>query len=720
MVLKSFWQLIRPYWRWVIVIFVALAIQTAFRVAVPVGFQLIFDRAIAFNDLAFLRDLLIFFLLFWLVQSGASGLQDYYSAKSGVLAVNHLRLSMFQRLGWLSHDDLAWASSGDVISRFSSDLASIELALVQSFYGFLYSLLNLIVSGLVLFYWDWRLATFTLLGMLSTMVVPKLFAPGAKHASLARKDYEGKITSMVQESLSNHEVIHAFNLQTARDQAFQRLQHSFRKRAMNSHLMSALVRRTGSQGAYLVQILIIILGGFLTITGGLTVGILVGFSTLLQNMVGAINHLTAAIPNLVQAAAGIHRVNAFLGPKPPLQDVRPPLSRLTQAIQLQDVSFGYRPDRPVLKHLDLTLPIGQSIALVGPSGSGKSSILKLLAGFYTPQTGQITLDGCDLQQVSASSWRRQLGLVAQDCILFADNFRENIRIGNLEATDDAVYAAAKAAEIHDWILDQPQGYDTFVGEGGRHLSGGQRQRIAIARVMLRNSALLLLDEATSALDVATERAICSTLKRLGKERTMVSVTHRLHTIVDYDQIIVMQDGQWVEQGSHEQLLSQGGLYRQLWDKQSGLTISDDSYSATCSVESLAMIPLFASLEPSHLQAVAEALVSEFFPRDRLLFAAGDYGDKFYIIAQGSVEVVVPGCHPGDPRNPNLHDGDFFGEMALLSNERRSATLYTRVPTLLLTLTRHQFYHLLENSPAILKTVERAAQDRNAADRRLRL
>lgn len=719
MLLTSFWHLIRPYWRWVGVIFVALTIQTAFRVAVPVGFQLIFDHAIARKDLDFLRDLLLFFLLFWLIQSGASGLQDYYSAKSGVLVVNGLRLKMFQKLGWLSHQDLAWASSGDLISRFSSDLGSIELALVQSVYGFLYSLLNLIISGLVLFYWDWRLATFTLLGMAVTMVLPKLFSPAAKRAGLARKDYEGKITSAVQESIGNHEVIQAFNLQAARDQAFQRLQNRFLRRAMNSHLMAALVRRVGSQGAYLVQILIIILGGFLAIIGDLTVGILVGFSTLLQNMVGAVNHLTAAIPNLVQASAGMHRVMAFLDSPLPQEDAKPPLPRLAQAIEFQDISFGYRPDQPVLKHLDLTLPAGQSIALVGPSGSGKSSMLRLLARFYPPQTGRITLDGQDIQQASVSSLRQQIGLVPQDSILFADNFRENIRIGDLTASDEAVYQAARSAEIHDWIMDQPQGYDTPVGEGGRHLSGGQRQRIAIARAVLRDAALMMLDEATSALDAATEMAICSTLKRLSDNRTLLFVTHRLHTIVDYDQIIVMQDGQWVEQGSHAELLAQGGLYRQLWDKQSGLTISDDSHQATCSLERLAMIPLFASLDPLHLQVVSEALVSEFFPGDRMLFAAGDYGDKFYIIAQGSVEVVLPVRRKGDPRNPTLHCGDFFGEIALLSGERRSATLYTSVPTLLLTLTRPHFHHLLESAPELLKTVEGAAQDRIQADQQLR-
>lgn len=712
MVLTSFWHLIKPYWRWVVVIFATLATQTAFRVSVPVGFQLIFDQAIAAKDLNFLRDLLLFFLLFWLVQSVASGLQDYYSAKSGVLAVNNLRLMMFQKLGWLSHNELSWTSSGDLISRFSSDLASIELALVQSFYGFLYSLLNLIISGFVLFYWDWRLATFTLLGMVATMLGPKLFSPAAKRAGLARKEYEGQITSVVQESIGNHEVIQAFNLQVMRDKSFQRLQKSFSKRAMKSYLTTALMRRVGSQGAYLVQILIILLGGFLVITGDLTVGILVGFSTLLQNMVGAVNHLTAAIPNLVQASAGMHRVTAFLDISQPIEEAKPSLPRLSQAIEFRDVSFCYRPDRPVLKGLDLTLPVGQSIALVGPSGSGKSSILKLLARFYPPQTGKITFDRNDIQQVSALSLRTQIGFVPQDSILFADNFRENIRVGDLTATDEAVYQAAKSAEIHDWILEQPQGYDTFVGEGGRHLSGGQRQRMAIARAILRDSTLMMLDEATSSLDAATEREICETIKRLGQDRTILSVTHRLHTIVDYDQIIVIQNGKRVEQGSHSELLSQGGLYQQLWQKQSGLTVNEESNQAACSVERLAMIPLFASLDPLHLQVVSDALVSEFFPKDRMIFAAGDYGDKFYIIAKGSAEVILPSRRQGDPQNSTLHCGDFFGEIALLSGERRSATLYTKASTLLLTLTRPRFYDLLENEPELLKALQLVAQDRS--------
>jgi ATP-binding cassette subfamily B protein len=284
-----------------------------------------------------------------------------------------------------------------------------------------------------------------------------------------------------------------------------------------------------------------------------------------------IAHLMHFIPVSIQSAAAVRHIQVLLDEPTRGADRAgaPELPRITNDITFDRVSFKYEgSETPVLDNLSLKLNVGKTIAIVGPSGSGKSTLLNLILRLYVPDEGRLTIDGVDIRKVTVESLRKSMAVVFQENMLFNMSVRENIRLGKEGATDEEVEEAAKKAEIHSYIMSLPEKYDTEVGERGDTLSGGQRQRIAIARAIVRDPSVLLLDEATSALDQTTEAAINKTLMKLAKGRTMIFSTHRLTSVVEMDEIIVVSGGMAIERGSHEKLLAANGVYRRLWDDQS--------------------------------------------------------------------------------------------------------------------------------------------------------
>ena len=331
-----------------------------------------------------------------------------------------------------------------------------------------------------------------------------------------------------------------------------------------------LVGTASSSGVVLVQLVALGVGALLALEGSLTVGTLVAFISLLASVNKDAYNLTKKVaPSLIGATGGLQRIEDLLGQRPQVVDVpgAHPLPRLAREIRFADVTFSYNGGQSQLDHVSLTIPAGETVAIVGPSGAGKSTILSLITRLYDVTAGAVTIDGHDLRQVTQDSLRAQIGVVLQETFLFNTTVRENIRLGKLDATDAEIEAAARAAEIHDLIVSLPQGYDTPTGELGGLLSGGQRQRIAIARAILREPTILILDEATSALDPATEAAIIATLERLARKRTVLVVTHRLAAVQHADRIFVVDSGCVVEEGRHHELLDRRGLYHELWWKQ---------------------------------------------------------------------------------------------------------------------------------------------------------
>ncbi len=708
---------LKRQWPFVVLIMVAIAVQMVFRLAMPIAYQQILDQAIAQSNLR--RLLIIIGLLggLWVVQTMFSLVQDVASARVGLRVVNQVRARMYDLISLLPSSRMQLLSSGDLLSRFSNDLVTIEYAVVQALFVFVFSTLNLVLSLLLLFHLDWRLAALTTTGLLLTLVLPRLFSARATRANYQRKGEEGHLISTIQEQLLAQDVVRAFNLRQMLRQRFDQQVQAFDRRAMQAYWADTVVGRVGSQSAYLLQIAILLTGSYFSIMGSMTIGTLIGFAALLQNLVAAISHLSGAMPHLLKASASLQRVDEILDLEPeaagsPSADTMP---RPQVGLTCHELGFSYQGQVEALRSVAFSCQLGTRTAVVGPSGCGKTTLMRLILGFDKPAQGRITVDGRDLLTFSREAWRVHLGLVPQEPFLFHMSMRENIRVGRLSATDEEIEQAARAAGIHEFIMGLPRGYESLVRERGSNLSGGQRQRIAIARAILRDPAFLVLDEATSALDPATEQDLFATLEQIRARCALLSVTHRLHTITGYEQILVMNQGELVERGSHHDLLADNGIYRELWEKQQGFEICADGLQAAIKPERLRKIPLFAEVDPHQLVLIAQQMESEFLPKGRLLFEKGDPGKRFYIIVDGLVEVTP---HAEDSLRFHkvfLENGDFFGELALLDNKPRSATVKVLLPTLFLSLSRQRFDQLLMSEPHIKATLER-----EAASRRVRL
>src|SRR6202165_4646095 len=377
---------------------------------------------------------------------------------------------------------------------------------------------------------------------------------------------------MVQEKVAAQAGVKAFSLQRRTLGWFTMRNHDVRIKTASAVFLSTMVERTVTISVLLLHLVVLAIGAYLATKGQIAIGTFVTFESAFWEVSYNIAHLMHFIPVSTQSAAAVRHLQEMRDEPTRGADDRPgapDLPRITNDITFDRVTFQYEGGQaPVLDNFSLKLNVGKSIAIVGPSGSGKSTLLNLILRLYVPDEGRVTIDGVDIRRVTRESLRRSMAVVFQENMLFNMSIRENIRLGKEGATDEEVEQAARKAEIHRYIMSLPQKYDTAVGERGDTLSGGQRQRIAIARAIVRDPSVLLLDEATSALDQTTEAAINKTLLKLAKGRTMIFSTHRLTSVVEMDEIIVISGGKAIERGSHEKLLAANGTYRKLWDDQS--------------------------------------------------------------------------------------------------------------------------------------------------------
>ena len=471
-----------------------------------------------------------------------------------------------------------------------------------------------------------------------------------------------------------------------------------------------------SHSILLLGLVTLCAGALLVFHGLLSIGDLFAFQMILAEITTNVSELTWSIPSYVQAAVGMRRINELLESKSDVTDLpdAAELPRPVSEITLDGVRFGYAPETAAIKDVSLKIQVGQSVLLVGPSGCGKSTVLNMLMRFYDPNAGSVSYDGRDIRTVTQDSLRSHMSVVLQDSFLFNISIRENIRLGKRGASDGEVEAAAKAAEIHDMIVRMPDGYDTVAGERGGKLSGGERQRIAIARAIISNPAVLLLDEATSSLDHSTADSINASLARIGRGRTVISVTHRLEMGPVADRIFVFKAGGLVEQGCHEELLGRQGLYSELWAKQTGFVVGQDG-AAEVEPARLRAIPLLSALDGSVLQALSKLFATERLPANRLVVEFGAPGDKFYVIVRGRVAVWKPDASGVERQLGILESGDHFGEVALVRNTPRTASVRTMTDCLLMTLSRNHFLRLLDDNPRMRDRIEKVVLERFASN-----
>jgi len=691
-----------------VTMFVTLVVDQAYGVAFPLSLKFLIDRAITPQDQhAFLIIMGILFIGV-VLSSIAKVVRDGVYARLGAFVVNDIRVDMFGHLQRLPMSFHARSQIGDLMTRFSTDLTVVETVITSTMAVFARNFLALLLSVIALAFFDWKLTLLSLL-ILPLSFIGTLLLKNRVASAGAQMNHEvAQVASVLQENLVTQPVIKAFGLQEHVASDFRRRADSLSGISSRANFLANTMHRCPELGTQFFLFLVIGVGAWMALSGKLSVGDLIACQALLLNLSDALYGVASTIPEFMRATVGMQRIYEVLDEIPHVSDAPDamPMAAPKKEIEFHHVTFGYTPEQPNLNDVSIRIPIGSKTAFVGSSGSGKSTILNLVLRFYDADAGSVTIDGVDICSVTQDSLRSHMAVVFQEAFLFNMSIRENIRISRVDATEAEVEAAARAAEIHEIIMALPQGYDTLAGERGSRFSGGQRQRISIARALLRNPEILILDEATSALDPATEEAINETLLRIAEGRTMLSVTHRLHSVADYDWIVVMHQGRVVEQGHHDDLLAHSGMYSELWNKQHGFSISDDGSEARAAPARLADIPILSKLDASLLADLVGDFNSERFPPDREVIVEGDPADKFYIIVRGQVLVTRRMPDGTIQKLTTLQDGDFLGEVALLNDVQRTATVRTLSNTMFLTLTRDKFNRLLSRAPHLRQELEK--------------
>lgn len=711
--LRILFRLMRPYRKQVLLVGLFMMVSMSIAAALPLGFKFITDDALMARDFRALVLILALLAAAEIVVTISDIARDYFYSRFSAMMLNDLRIGMFRALQRLSIGFYQRRSIGEIISHFTTDLASVETAIITCLQSTVSQCVFILVSLGLLFALDWRLAMIALLGLLIGVRAENWVEPRAASAGHRLKEEQAGVAGALQENVHGQPVVKMLRLQTV---SIDRFRHQMLKlfyAANRAGFLTYMTDRIPERTISLFSFITIAIGSFFVYEGSLSIGSLISFQILLVALVASVSVLTWGLPQLLQASVGMERIERLINEPSEITDSGDArhLPRPSREIVFDQVSFGYSPERRNLEDVSLRIPLHRNVLLVGPSGCGKSTVLNLLLRFYDPAEGSVSIDGQDLRTVTQDSLRGHLGVVLQENFLFNISVRENIRLGRRDASDAEVEAAAKAAEIHEVIQNMPNGYDTRVGERGGKLSGGQRQRLAIARALLADPPILLLDEATSALDPATADSINQSLARLGRGRTVISVTHRLEAAPAADFIFAFRDGRLVEQGRHEELLVQDGLYARLWKKQSGISLSSDGSTAGVDPAKLREIPLLENLDDATLAEMAGLFVTEHYPPDRLVFQQGDAGDRAYIIARGRVSISRTTPSGEELQVAILEDGDYFGEVALIENVPRTASVRTLQHCVFLTIAFEHVQKLGDANPALRKVVKQVSKAR---------
>jgi ATP-binding cassette, subfamily B, bacterial len=549
---------------------IGVLVETAFNVIMPLSLKFLIDDALGEEDFHALYAILGVLAVAGIITSIVAVWYERWDARLTAGIIADVRTNLFEHVQNLPAAFFARTKRGEILSRFSIDLAAFEGSVKTFANSAALPGLELIAGIILMLFLNWQLAAVALLVFPITLIGPRILTPKAVQANYEQKLNESAVLGVVQENVAAQAVVKAFSLQRRTLGWFTLRNQDVRIKTASAVFLSTMVERTVTISVLLLHLVVLALGAYLATKGQITIGTFVTFESAFWEVSYNIAHLMHFIPVSIQAAAAVHHVQELLDEPTRGADRAgaPDLPRITNDITFDRVTFQYEgSETPVLDNLNLKLNVGKSIAIVGPSGSGKSTLLNLILRLYQPDEGRLTIDGVDVRRVTLESLRRSMAVVFQENMLFNMSIRENIRLGKEGATDEEVVEAAKKAEIHRYIMSLPQKYDTSVGERGDTLSGGQRQRIAIARAVIRNPSVLLLDEATSALDQTTEAAINRTLLKVAEGRTMIWSTHRLTSVVEMDEIIVISNGKAIERGSHTELLAANGAYRKLWDDQ---------------------------------------------------------------------------------------------------------------------------------------------------------
>lgn len=560
---------IKPYTRRLALAVVCIIMAAAANLYLPWIIKDMIDDVLMSKDMVMLNliatGILVVMFTRGVFYYGQSYLVSYVGQRV-IIDVRSVLFRKFQRMPLSYYDK---QQTGTVMSYITNDVAVMQSAIVDNLIELVTESSILIGSLAMMLYLDWKLSLLTLMTIPLVAIAMKIFGRKLKRSSTVIQERAAEITSLLQESISAIRVVKSFVRESYETKRFEEQNWRNFQAAMKNVKLSSLLTPTVEFLAAIAVTFIVWFGGYEVVNEVITAGELVAFLTYAVNLANPVKRLSKVYAAIQKAMAAADRVFAVMDLDEKITDVpgAKPLPPIQGKVEFKDITFSYKEGQPALQHISLKAEPGQMIALVGPSGSGKSTIANLIPRFYDVDSGVITIDDHDIRQVTADSLREQIGLVPQETMLFSTSVMENIRYGRLEATDEEVIEAAKAANAEEFIKELPEGYDTKLGERGLNLSGGQRQRLAIARAILKNPRVLILDEATSALDTESEKIVQDALDNLMVGRTSFVIAHRLSTIFNADQIFVVENGHLREHGTHEELLAAGGLYSNLYNIQ---------------------------------------------------------------------------------------------------------------------------------------------------------
>jgi ATP-binding cassette subfamily B protein len=525
--------------------------------------------AISKGDVSTIARLACFCTVLFLLQKIALVGQDSLIAKASLAIAFDLRKQVYSHLQRLSLSYFEKSQSGDLAYRLTEDIDRVGEVVNKIFHQFLPSTLQLVVVLGYMIYLNWQLTLATLIIAPLMALLIGFFGEQLRKQSYRSQSRISNLSAMLVEVFSGMRLLQAFAAEDYMLERFSREAERNRRARYRAEQLKAIQQPVVGFLEALSLLLLLLLGGWQVSQSNLTGGQFVSYLTAVLMLIDPISLVTSNYNEFKQGEASVDRIFELLAIQPMVEDrsnafALPPV---TGKVEYRHVSFAYQPDQPVLRDLSLLAAPGEAIALVGASGAGKSTMANLLPRFYDPQLGEVLIDGIDIRDVTLASLRRQIGIVPQETILFSGTIAQNIAFGQADFDLEAVQEAARIANAHQFIIEFPQGYQTWVGERGVNLSGGQRQRLAIARAVLLNPRILILDEATSALDSESEALVQEALERLMQNRTVFIIAHRLATVRRADRILVLEQGRLVEAGTHAELLDKGGRYARFYAQQ---------------------------------------------------------------------------------------------------------------------------------------------------------